>query len=114
MMKHIWALNGDSISLSYTGTGALKTGLIKNGKLTLGGMLDDSVRSVMRTYHNNFKDNDKQEVIDYFLGNQAGSEELAEDEDWLASQLKARASEYTETAPLTVSWIYLLNCRLFL
>lgn len=51
-----------------TGTGALKSNLTRTGKLTFGGLVDDSVKSVLRTYQNNFKDNDKQDVIDYFLG----------------------------------------------
>ncbi|PRP73582.1 hypothetical protein PROFUN_02591 [Planoprotostelium fungivorum] len=94
--KEMWANNGDAMSIAYTGTGALKSALTRTGKSTISGMLDDGMKSVMRTYQNMYKDSDKQDVIDYFLGNQNIQEEMEEETDWLVLQLRARESEYTE------------------
>jgi hypothetical protein len=103
MYRDIWANNGDNISISYTGTGALKGGLFRTGKLTIGGIVDDSVKSVLRTYQNNFKDNEKQDIIDMFLGNQASMEtEEIDEEDDFATQLRSRQAEFIETQPLTI------------
>ncbi len=64
----MWTLNADSLSLSYAGTGALKTDFTKTGKRTYKGMLKDGVNAVMRYYINNFTDGDKQDGIDLLLG----------------------------------------------
>lgn len=64
----MWANNGDALSIAYTGTGALKSSLTRTGKLTFSGLMDDGCKSVLRTYQNNFKDNEKQDLIDLFLG----------------------------------------------
>ena len=39
----------------YAGTGALKSGFTRTGKRTLGGLIDDGVKSITRYYLNNFK-----------------------------------------------------------
>jgi hypothetical protein len=39
----------------YAGTGALKSGFTRTGKRTLGGLIDDGVKSMTRYYLNNFK-----------------------------------------------------------
>jgi hypothetical protein len=89
--KQIWANNGDVLSIAYTGTGALKSHLMRTGKVTWTGLIDDSIKSVKRTYQNYVLDNDKQEIIDWFLGNSnSSSEEAEEEQDWLVAQLKAR------------------------
>lgn len=47
--------NGDNISNSYTGTGAMKSAYTRTGKRTIKGMVDDSKKSLERVYQNNFK-----------------------------------------------------------
>ena len=37
------------------GTGALKSGFTRTGKRTVGGILDDGYKSVLRYYLNNFQ-----------------------------------------------------------
>lgn len=64
-------------SMSYTGTGALKSALTRNGKMTITGLVSDSLKSLQRTYQNYYLDNEKQEIIDFFLGNKS---EQVEDE----------------------------------
>eukprot|EP01117_Protostelium_nocturnum_P016749 TRINITY_DN6701_c0_g1_i1.p1 TRINITY_DN6701_c0_g1~~TRINITY_DN6701_c0_g1_i1.p1 ORF type:complete len:1212 (-),score=389.34 TRINITY_DN6701_c0_g1_i1:62-3697(-) len=100
--KQMWANNGDAMSIAYTGTGALKSKLTRTGKLTLGGMMDDGMKSVMRTYQNMVRDDNKQDVIDYFLGNQNLTEEIEEESDWFVVQLRSRENEFTEYKPYTV------------
>jgi len=39
----------------YAGTGAMKSGFTRTGKRTLGGLVDDGVKSLTRYYLNNFK-----------------------------------------------------------
>lgn len=83
--------------MEYTGTGALKSNLTRTGKLTIGGMVGDGMKSVMRGYQNMFLDDFKQEIIDYFLGNKSSAQNSLEDADWMTRQLKARESEFIET-----------------
>jgi hypothetical protein len=100
--KTIWANNGDALSMAYTGTGALKSQLTRTGKLTLTGLVDDSVKTMKRTYQNNFSDNKKQEIIDLFLGTQSIIEEFQEEKDWLNSQLKSRQIEFSTQNNLNI------------
>lgn len=88
------------MSISYTGTGALKSKLTRTGKLTLGGLVEDGIRSVKRTYQNNFLDDEKQDIIDFFLGNL--SEQIEDEEDWLGVQLKARKEEFLESGTFNI------------
>ena len=53
--KILWADHGDDISRQYAGTGALKSGFTRTGKRTLGGLVDDGVKSCVRYYQNNFQ-----------------------------------------------------------
>eukprot|EP00877_Chromochloris_zofingiensis_P011352 jgi/Chrzof1/6470/Cz18g12080.t1 len=53
--KIIWANHGDDISRQYAGTGALKSGFTRTGKRSVGGLIDDGVKSMARYYLNNFK-----------------------------------------------------------
>eukprot|EP00775_Hariotina_reticulata_P001529 gene1529-1867_t len=53
--KVLWADHGDDISRQYAGTGALKSGFTRTGKRTLGGLIDDGVKSLVRYYLNNFQ-----------------------------------------------------------
>jgi hypothetical protein len=84
------------------GTGALKSKLMRTGKLTLTGIAEDAFKSVKRTYQNTFLDNEKQQIIDYFLGNQSGAEEAEEETDLLAMQLRARQNEFLESDQIKI------------
>ncbi|SCU79388.1 LAMI_0A08614g1_1 [Lachancea mirantina] len=65
----LWADNADAVSLSYSGTGALKTDFTRTGKRTSGGAFNDFLNSVSRYYQNNLTDGPRQDSFDLFLGN---------------------------------------------
>lgn len=52
------------------GTGAMKSGFTRTGKRTVGGMIDDGVKAVLRYYLNNFQDGKKQDAVDLITGKQ--------------------------------------------
>ena len=58
-----------------SGTGALKSGFTRTGKRTIGGILDDGVKSVTRYYVNNFQDGTKQDALDLVTGGESGGRE---------------------------------------
>uniref|UniRef100_A0A7S0URE1 SAC domain-containing protein n=1 Tax=Polytomella parva TaxID=51329 RepID=A0A7S0URE1_9CHLO len=66
--KILWADHGDALSFQYTGTGAMKSGFTRTGKRTVGGLIDDGLKSVTRYYLNNFQDGRKQDALDLFTG----------------------------------------------
>ena len=66
--KLLWADHGDSLSLSYSGTGAMKSDFVRTGKRTLIGYLQDGYITSKRFYINNFWDGYNQDCHDYFLG----------------------------------------------
>lgn len=69
LYKNVWADNADLVSTQYSGTGALKTDFTRTGKRTTQGALWDGVNSAVRYYKNNFRDGQRQDAIDLFLGN---------------------------------------------
>ncbi|KAF6258005.1 SacI homology domain-containing protein [Scenedesmus sp. NREL 46B-D3] len=66
--KILWADHGDDIARQYAGTGALKSGFTRTGQRTIGGLLDDGVKSIVRYYLNNFQDGHKQDALDLMSG----------------------------------------------
>lgn len=56
----VWADHADTISIPYSGTGALKTDFTRLGTRTKVGVLNDGKNSVMRWIKNNFFDGQKQ------------------------------------------------------
>ena len=66
--KLLWADHGDSLSLSYSGTSAMKSDFVRTGKRTLIGNLIDGYLTSKRFYINNFWDGYNQDCHDYFLG----------------------------------------------
>lgn len=66
--KHLWADHGDDVSRQYAGTGALKSGFTRTGKRTIGGLIDDGVKSAARYWLNNFGDGRKQDSLDLCTG----------------------------------------------
>eukprot|EP01114_Cavostelium_apophysatum_P012403 TRINITY_DN2767_c0_g1_i1.p1 TRINITY_DN2767_c0_g1~~TRINITY_DN2767_c0_g1_i1.p1 ORF type:complete len:468 (-),score=102.56 TRINITY_DN2767_c0_g1_i1:160-1563(-) len=69
VFKNAWANNGDVLSVQYSGTGALKSDFTRTGRRTLHGVLRDGINSAQRYFLNNFKDGERQDAFDLFLGN---------------------------------------------
>jgi len=69
VFKHMWADNADTISLQYSGTGALKNDFTRTGKRNIRGALNDGINSLTRYYLNNFADGFRQDAYDLFVGN---------------------------------------------
>ena len=63
-----WADNADAVSCAYSGTGALKTDFTRTGRRTKRGALKDLSNSISRYYKNNYKDGNRQDSYDLFLG----------------------------------------------
>lgn len=68
LFRDIWTKNADSLSLMYSGTGALKTDFTRTGQRTTPGKLEDGRRSVTRYVLNNFHDTYNQNSLDLLLG----------------------------------------------
>ena len=56
----VWADHADSISIAYSGTGALKTDFTRTGKRTLVGNLADGYNGATRYIKNNYYDGPRQ------------------------------------------------------
>lgn len=69
IFQNLWADNADAVSISYSGTGALKTDFTRTGKRTYIGAFNDFVNSASRYYQNNLTDGPRQDSYDLFLGN---------------------------------------------
>ncbi|KAF0266963.1 hypothetical protein FOG51_02246 [Hanseniaspora uvarum] len=67
--QNLWADNADFVSLSYSGTGALKTDFTRTGTRTKKGALQDLKNSITRYLKNNYKDGQRQDGYDLVLGN---------------------------------------------
>lgn len=68
LFRNIWADNADTVSNSYSGTGAMKTDVTRTGKRTKAGALQDARIGVTRYFKNNFFDGPRQDSFDLFLG----------------------------------------------
>ncbi|CAO3663318.1 unnamed protein product [Rhizopus stolonifer] len=68
IFKNMWADNADALSVSYSGTGALKTDFTRTGKRSYKGALNDLYNSVLRYLKNNYTDGSRQDGIDLILG----------------------------------------------
>lgn len=96
--RELWADNGDRLSKTYAGTGALNTSATRTGRKTLAGLLSDATKSVGRAYINNFQDKAKQAAIDLLLGLMAGQRPVVLFDpvsDSVQSALLARRNEYS-------------------
>lgn len=68
IFNHVWANNGDRVSLLYSGTHALMGDYTRTGVRSVSGLLNDGVNSISRYLQNNFKDSEKQRSINLILG----------------------------------------------
>lgn len=64
----LWGDHGDSLSLAYSGTPALKSDFVRTGMRTTCGIIYDGFLSCKRLYINNIVDGYNQDCHDYFLG----------------------------------------------
>jgi hypothetical protein len=69
LFRNVWADNADVVSITYSGTGAMKTDFTRTGNRTKAGMLRDLNSGLTRYVKNNFADGPKQDGFDLFLGN---------------------------------------------
>nr|XP_019007811.1 inositol polyphosphate-5-phosphatase F [Kwoniella pini CBS 10737]OCF46592.1 inositol polyphosphate-5-phosphatase F [Kwoniella pini CBS 10737] len=68
VFNDVWANNGDTISLCYAHTSALKGDFVRTGKRDLSGMLHDGVSSISRMFYGAVSDFFAQAVITFLLG----------------------------------------------
>lgn len=68
MFRNVWADNANTVSKSYSGTGALKTDFTRTGKRSKEGAASDGWNSVVRYLRNNYGDGPRQDAYDLFLG----------------------------------------------
>lgn len=68
MFRNVWADNANVVSVSYSGTGALKTDFTRTGKRSKEGAASDGWNSVVRYLKNNYADGPRQDAYDLFLG----------------------------------------------
>ncbi|OCF78932.1 inositol polyphosphate-5-phosphatase F [Kwoniella mangroviensis CBS 8886] len=68
IFNDIWANNGDTISLCYAHTSALKGDFVRTGKRDFSGMLHDGVSSISRMFYGAVSDFFAQAVISFLLG----------------------------------------------
>jgi hypothetical protein len=64
LIRIAWANNGDTLSLQYAGTRAIRSDHTRTGTLTLYGLLNDGINSVTRYYINNYEDGRNQDALD--------------------------------------------------
>lgn len=66
--REVWFENGNTMSMLYAGTPALKTDFTRFGKRTFKGMVDDGINSVTRYFINNFVDHETQNAYNFLSG----------------------------------------------
>ncbi|XP_069146542.1 phosphoinositide phosphatase SAC8 isoform X2 [Solanum lycopersicum] len=68
IFKTMWVEQGDEISLEYSGTHALKRDLVRYGKQTMTGLIQDGMSAISRYFLNNFQDGIRQDATDLISG----------------------------------------------
>ncbi|CAN4126223.1 unnamed protein product [Withania somnifera] len=68
IFKTMWVDQGDEISLEYSGTHALKRDLVRYGKQTMTGLIQDGMSALSRYFLNNFQDGIRQDAVDLISG----------------------------------------------
>lgn len=103
--RTLWADNGDNLSRTYAGTGALKSSFTRHGKKSLGGLLSDVRKSVTRTYINNFTDKDRQNTIDMLLGRLQGQKAVQLQDpvsEYVQAEIKKRSHHFVSTKEIHI------------
>ena len=96
--KTIWAENGDSISMQYSGTASTITTVTKTGGHSLMGLFQHAKATVTRLYQGNIEDKFKQEYIDILL--QKGIPDHYNINPEINQALLNRKKEYTSFSDL--------------
>mmetsp|Transcript_32059 Transcript_32059/g.31779 ORF Transcript_32059/g.31779 Transcript_32059/m.31779 type:complete len:151 (+) Transcript_32059:1123-1575(+) len=65
--KHLWADNGDILSMQYTGTGSTISSVTREGKQGIKGLISSGIKSIGRFYNANVQDAVRQQSIDAVL-----------------------------------------------
>lgn len=65
--KHLWADNGDIVSMQYTGTGSTISSVTRDGKQGIKGLISQGLKSIGRFYNANMEDATRQQSIDSVL-----------------------------------------------
>ncbi|KAI5285122.1 inositol polyphosphate 5-phosphatase, partial [Ascosphaera aggregata] len=107
----LWADNGDILSKSYAGTGALKSSFTRHGKMSWAGALSDATKSAARFMINNFSDKARQRTIDCLLGLLSGQRpvELFDPfNDAVMAEVRRRAAEYSSQEKIRI-WVGTYN-----
>ncbi|XP_075103171.1 phosphoinositide phosphatase SAC8 isoform X1 [Nicotiana tabacum] len=68
IFRTMWVDQGDEISLEYSGTHALKRDLVRYGKQTMTGLIQDGMSALSRYFLNNFQDGVRQDAMDLISG----------------------------------------------
>lgn len=93
----MWANNGDALSHTYAGTGALKSSFTRHGKMSFAGAIADARKSATRLYINNFVDKGRQNTIDVLLGRLVGQVPVHLFDpinDYVTAELNKRSSDF--------------------
>lgn len=93
----LFAENGDALSRSYVGTGALNTSFTRSGKRSFAGLLSDAAKSAGRVYQAALLDDTKQRSIDALLGHLPASAKVRvfdPVQDEVRLRLRNRRGEY--------------------
>lgn len=111
----LWADNGDALSKTYAGTGALKSSFTRHGKMSIAGAIADARKSATRLYVNNVLDKGRQSTMDELLGRLVGQAPIHLYDpinDYVTAELNKRSSEYSSTKVANI-WVgtYNLNGR---
>ncbi|TPX16651.1 uncharacterized protein E0L32_003592 [Thyridium curvatum] len=112
-MRHssLWADNGDALSRTYAGTGALKSSFTRHGKMSLAGAIADARKSATRLYINNFADKGRQNTIDILLGRIYGQAPVVLFDpinDYVTSELNKRSGEFSSSEVINM-WVGTFN-----
>ena len=92
--KDLWAENGDSISIQYSGTASTITTVTKTGGHNLKGIITHGIATIYRFYQGNFEDKFKQECFDIFLQKNIPKNKLIYYSEDINKELILRKNEY--------------------
>ncbi|KAI5299272.1 hypothetical protein KEM56_003368, partial [Ascosphaera pollenicola] len=107
----LWADNGDILSKSYAGTGALKSSFTRNGKMSWAGAISDATKSAARFMINNFSDKARQRTIECLLGSLSGQHPVELFDlvnDAAMAEVRRRAAEYSSKEKIRI-WVGTYN-----
>ena len=90
--KHMWADNGDMLSLQYTGTASTISSITRGEKQGLSTLISKSIKSIGRFYNANLNDAAKQKSIEAVLRRRKDSTQI----NRIETEIFSRESDYTQ------------------